>query len=332
MTSPRQGELVLGIDAGNTKTVALLVRRDGTVLGAGRAPQANIYRSKKRAYAATTRAARGACEAAGVPWEGRPFGALTVSATGADWPEDFIEWRRALREWNWAERSEVVNDAVGALRAGSRCGTGVAVACGTSAGIAARAPGGAAWHTSYWQEPEGAEQLGTLALRAVYRAELGIDPPTSLTGRVLEAFGAATVEEVLHRQTGREQRPKPTGPLARLLLDEAARGDPVSRKLVLKHGADLGDYALAAARQVGLGGAYRLVTSGGVMRHPAPELRGAMLERVREVHPEVCWQPSALEPVAGAVLLALEQGGKSVDAAVFDRLASTMPPADFFTT
>lgn len=332
MSAHDQSEVVLGIDAGNTKTVALLVRRDGTVLGAGRAPQANIYLSKEAAYAATTQAARGACEAAGVPWEGRHFGALTVSATGADWPEDFTEWRRTLAEWSWAGRGEVVNDAVGALRAGSRCGTGVAVACGTSAGIAARAPGGEAWHTSYWQEPEGAEQLGTLALRAVYRAALGIDPPTTLTGRMLEAFGAASVEEVLHHQTGREQRPHPTGPLARLLLDEAARGDPVSRRLVLGHGADLGDYALAAARRAGLSGDYLLVTSGGVMRHPAPELREALLARVREVHPDVRWQPSALEPVAGAALLALEQGGEPVEAAVFDRLRGTMPPADFFTT
>jgi hypothetical protein len=36
--------------------------------------------------------------------------------------------------------------------------------------------------------------------------------------------------------------------------------------------------------------------------------------------------------VAGAVLLALEAAGQPITPAVFDRLAATTPPDDFFAT
>ena len=207
----------------------------------------------------------------------------------------------------------------------------MAVVCGTSAGTAARSPAGRLWHSSYWQEPEGAEDLARQALRAVYRAELGIpadqlDGAAAVTLRVPQRGGAAAF------LTARD-RPAPAhlGRLARLLLDEAAAGDPVSGQLVQRHGEALGDYALAAARQVGLEGRYLLVTSGGVMRHPSPLLRRSLLARV-QVHPQVTWQASRHEPVFGALLLALELAGQTIGPAQFHRLEETCPDEALFLT
>ncbi|WP_240740870.1 BadF/BadG/BcrA/BcrD ATPase family protein [Deinococcus sp. Arct2-2] len=332
-------DLVLGIDAGNTKTIALIADTSGRVRGWGRAGSSNIYVSHSGSLAALEAAVMQASQSAGVKSLGvgsrerRPFLAVTLSAAGADWPEDFEVLHDELRRWDWAERGEVVNDAVGALRAGSMDGVGVAVVCGTSAGTAARAADGHTWHSSYWQEPEGAEQLAQLALRAVYRADLGIDPPTSLTGRVLAHFGCATVDALLHSFTARAQPPcAHLGRLARVLLDEAQAGDPASLRLVQQHGASLGDYALAAARKVGLTGRYLLTTSGGVMRHASPTLREALLAQVREQHPEVAWQPSHHEPVFGALLLALELAGVPVTPALFQQLEDTCPAESLFMT
>ncbi|GGO32326.1 N-acetylglucosamine kinase [Deinococcus humi] len=324
-------ELVLGIDAGNTKTIALIADTSGTVLGWGRAGRSNIYVQRARALAALQRAVAVARTSAGLA--DRPLAALTLSAAGADWPEDFDVLAGELKRWRCAERSSVVNDAVGALRAGSLRGAGVTVVCGTSAGIAARSPGGAVWHTSYWQEPEGADELAARALRAVYRAELGIDPPTALTAPLLSYFGCPDVEALLHSLTRRDRRPvQHLGRLARILLDQADAGDATSLGIVREHGASLGDYALAAARKVGLGGDYLLTTSGGVMRHRSPILREALMERVRGEHPHVRWQASHHEPVFGAVLLALETAGVTVNEAVFRRLEATCPDAALFVT
>ncbi|CAM4033865.1 N-acetylglucosamine kinase [Deinococcus marmoris] len=324
-------ELVLGIDAGNTKTIALIADLSGQVLGWGRAGRSNIYVQPARALAALATAVARARASAGL--RDAPLKALTLSAAGADWPEDFGVLEAELKRWNWAEQAAVVNDAVGALRAGSLDGQGVTVVCGTSAGIAARHPGGAVWHTSYWQEPEGADELAARTLRAVYRADLGLDPPTGLTLPVLSHFGCLDVEALLHALTRRNRRPpKRIGRLARILLDQAAAGDTTSLRIVRAHGVSLGDYALTAARKVGLDDDYLLTTSGGVMRHPSPILRDALLARVREVHPQVRWQASHHEPVFGALLLALERAGVTADETVFRRLEETCPDESLFLT
>ncbi|MEF2277226.1 BadF/BadG/BcrA/BcrD ATPase family protein [Deinococcus sp. YIM 134068] len=334
MTAP---ELVLGIDAGNTKTVALVADPSGRVLGWGRGGGGNIYVSKREALAALDRAVLGALEMAGV--RSQDLCAAVLSATGADWPEDFALLGAELEARGWGRTRQVVNDAVGALHAASPSGTGVMVACGTSAGIAAAAPDGQTWHTSYWQEPEGAEELGGATLRAVYRAELGLDPPTLLTARVLALYRLPSVEAVLHAFTRRNRRPPGrVGRLARVLLDVAAEGDATARSLVERHGAALGDYALVAARRVGLGRtAFDLCAAGGVMRHGSSLLRGAMLARVREGEPGATLRGGSPEPVVGAVLLALRAAhtqppGEATLHGWRATLTATLPPATLFHT
>jgi N-acetylglucosamine kinase-like BadF-type ATPase len=326
-------DLVLGIDAGNTKTIALISDPSGTVLGWGRAGGCNIYVSKARSLEALDQAVQAARSRAGLNGNGVHFAAVTLSAAGADWPEDFQLLQMQLEQRAWAERAQVVNDAVGALRAGTLEGAGAAVVCGTSAGVAARSPDGAVWHSSYWQEPEGADELAELTLRAVYRAELGIDPPTSLTQKVLAHYRQEHVEGLLHSLTRRDRRAtRRLGLLARLLLDEAEGGDETSLKIVCKHGQALGDYALAAARQVGLDGAYKLVTSGGVMRHPSRVLIDTLMARVHSVNPQVCWQASRHEPVFGALLLALELAQHPIHADLLEQLETTCPDESVFRT
>ncbi|HWQ15434.1 MAG TPA: BadF/BadG/BcrA/BcrD ATPase family protein [Roseiflexaceae bacterium] len=325
---------LLGLDAGNTKTIALVARADGTVLGAGRAGCGDIYGagSPGAALAEVERAVAQALDAASLRPSDLAAGAFSMA--GADWPEDFALLEGALRARGLGRTVAVYNDAIGALRAGSPDGTGVVVACGTGAAIGARSADGRIWHTSFWQEPQAAGELAARALRAVYRAELGIDPPTALTGRVLQYFGLTTVEAVLHAMTARGRaRPPGVHGLARVLLDTAEEGDPTARRIVLAHGTALGDYALVAARKVGLAGQdFTLVLAGGIFRHPAPVLREALVARVREGAPGARPVSARLEPAAGALLLALEQAGTTVGEALLARLEATLPPPAFFAT
>jgi len=256
------------------------------------------------------RAALGACGA--LPAE---LSSGVFSMAGADWPEDFalLECSMRNRCFGWA--ITVINDALGALRAGSANGTGVAVVCGTGIAIGARAAGGRFWHGSFWLESLGAEALGRKMLRAVYRAELGLDLPTTLATRVLEFFGYATVEQVLHQFTAREvARPGNERQRARVLVDEAGAGDATARRLVREHGEALGDYALAAARQVGIERTpFTLVLAGGVLRHPVRLFHDALIARVRSSSPEVLIVDTPFEPVVGALLLAFETAGINVE-------------------
>jgi N-acetylglucosamine kinase-like BadF-type ATPase len=325
---------ILGIDAGNTKTIALVARPDGAIIGTGRSGCGDIYGalSPQAALAAIEQAALAALTEAGVG--SAELVATTASAAGADWPEDFVYLQAALERGGFGKGLQIINDALGALRAGSPDGTGVVIACGTGTATGARSSTGQIWHSSFWQEPQGSIGLAGMALRAVYRAELKIDPPTALTQSALDFFKLSRVEDVLHLLTAREgPRPANLGDLTRILLDLAATGDPTARRIVTSHGAALGDYALVAARQVGIEGtAFTLVLTGGVLRHPSSLLGEAIVERVRTTSPQIRPTASRFEPAVGALLLAVESAGLQVDPLLLDRITETMPPLSFFET
>jgi N-acetylglucosamine kinase-like BadF-type ATPase len=322
--------LLLGVDGGNTKTVALAARPDGTIIGAGRATgSADIH-------AAPVETALGVIDAAIADALGSKAPAAIRSAAfslaGADWPED-IELLGAMLGTRWPD-AVVVNDAIGALRAAIPDGPGVVVVCGTGAATGARGPDGRTWHSSFWQEPQGARELGEQALLAVYRAELGIDPPTGLRSAVLAALGEPEVEAVLRRRTTRgPDRFRDPAVLAAVLLDTAESGDATARRIVVDHGRALGDYAVVAARRVGIAdGAFPLALAGGVFRHP-----GTLMERaVGDSVAAHGFMPSllrpSLEPAAGALLLAFDAAGVAVTADVEERLRESLPPVALFDT
>ena len=119
-----------------------------------------------------------------------------------------------------------------------------------------------------------------------------------------------------------------------ILLDEAQAGDSVATHIVQEHGRALGDFALAAARRVGIEGTtFTLVLAGGVFRHPSTILKEAIIERVRSTSPDVRPTHCRFEPVIGVLFTALEAAGSVVDGALLDKLMPTIPnPALFSTT
>jgi N-acetylglucosamine kinase-like BadF-type ATPase len=322
--------VLLGVDGGNTKTIALVARADGTVIGAGRVTDcADPYAvGLERAVTVITAATEAALAQAG---EAR-VGYAAFSLAGADWPEDLEDLGRALHV-SWPD-ALVVNDGIGALRAAVPEGPGVVVALGTGAATAARGIDGRTWHSSFWQEPQGARELGARALQAVYRAELGIEGPTVLTQRVLERVGEATVEGVLHRATRRG----PTGwrepaMLATLVLDAAEEGDPAAFSIVHQQGLSLGRTALAAARKVGIDRlAFPVALCGGVLRHPGSVIEQALLMAVRAGAPSAWPVRPPLEPAAGALLLAFDRAGVTVHGEVGERLIASLPADALFDT
>ena len=325
---------VLGVDGGNTKTLALVAREDGVIVGTGRAGCSDIYGATSPAAAIDEieRTVNAAIKEAGIG--SGEITAAVFSLAGADWPEDFRLLEEAMRTRGYGQNILIVNDAMGALRAGSPDGAGVVVSCGTGAAIGARHPDGRIWHSSFWQQTQGAGELSLRALQAVYRAELGIDPPTALTERILAFFATRDVEDVLHRMTGRElPRPENWRQLVRPLFEAADEGDEAARRILISHGRTLGDYVIVAARKVGLlETPFTLVLTGGVLRHPSPLLRDSLIGRVQDVIPDVRPISSRFEPVAGAVLLALDMACIETDAALLKRLETSLPEASFFAT
>jgi N-acetylglucosamine kinase-like BadF-type ATPase len=328
--------LVVGVDGGASKTVALVADRSGRILGAGRAGNADIYRTAG-AKAEVGRAIADALAAAGVAHG--DLGAAALSLVGVDWPEDAEHWRRALGELDLghlsANRVAVVNDAIGALTAGAPEGPALVIALGTGCAVGGRGADGRIWHSSFWQRTHGGVEIAEAALDAVYLAELEIGPATAMTAAALRHFGRRDVADLLHAFTARDViRPAGVPGFAPRVLDIAGAGDRVARDLALSHADRIAAYGLAAARQVGITAddRARLVLTGGVLRHRSRLIADRLVERICATLPALHPIEDPPEPVAGAVLLALGLAGTTAGDAMRETLRRTMPPLTFFQT
>ena len=325
LTAPRHGP-VLGVDGGNTKTIVVVAGLDGSVISVARGGCTDVYGvdGAEAALAELGRVVRAACAEAGTAVE--DIGQNAFCLAGADWPEDHDLYREELARVGLA-RPLVVNDAVGSIHAGSGTGVGVAVAYGTYLAIGARSAEGQVWHSSFWAEPGGAHGLGSAALRAIYRAELGLEQPTSLSAAVPRAYGVESVQALLHSFTCRTgATPEIEAVRAvRVLLDEADRGDELARRTVVENGARAAEYAVAAARQVGLAGTFPLVFAGGVFRHRSSLLEEAVTATVRTTFPEVCPIRPSLPPVGGALSMAFGREGTADLGPIRERIEATLP-------
>lgn len=333
---------VLAVDGGNTKTIAIVAGLDGAIIGTGRAGCGDIYNASQYrpdslgiALTNIEHAVSSALQEAHVECDQLVAGAFGMA--GADWPEDFDLLRTEMGARCFGRKIVIQNDALGVLHAGTTGNVGVSVVCGTGAATGARGWDGRVWHSSFWQiGPEGSAQLSKKTLHAVFRSEMGLEPPTTLTSRILHYFGRDTIEDVLHYLSAREQQTTyshHSGSLTPLLLDEAAAGDDVARRIVQEHGRDLGDIALVAARRVGIEGtAFPLVLAGGVLRHSSSLLADAIIAQVRTTSPEVQPMRSRFEPVIGVLFTALEMAGTTIDASLLETLLPTIPDAALFET
>jgi len=309
--------LLLGVDGGNTKTIAVVARRDGSIAGVGAAGCADIHNGSPAAgVGEIVRSVEAAFAAAGAG--SGDLDAATFSLAGADWPEDFTFLQRELTG-RLALRvpAPIVNDAIGAIRSGTDDGVGIAVVCGTGGCVGARNARGEVFHYGFWPDGTGAGALGRQALTAIWRADLGVGPETTLTGRALERWNCESPVALLHAFTRLDAPAIPESEkatFAEVVLDEAAAGDAVAHELVTVAGARLGDYARVSAARVGLTGSpFPLVLTGGVLRHPSPLMREAIVARVPHGVPVT----STAEPIVGAVLMAADAAGVPLDRDAF---------------
>jgi N-acetylglucosamine kinase-like BadF-type ATPase len=320
-------DYLLGVDGGNTKTIAVIARPDGTIVGSGRAGCSDIYGapSDEDALGQIASAVHEAAVEAGIETDAVDWGGFSLA--GADWPEDYVFLEGELLRRGLSRRTAIVNDALGPLWAAGTAATGVSVVCGTGLAIGARNARGALWHGSFWLESIGAGTLGSRALRAAMRDDLGIGPQTELRVRIPAAMGATSIEDALHRATARGRESEfPRGHLAPVLLDAAEAGDAVAREIVAEAGRSIAEFALVAACTVGLTGSYDIVLSGGVFRHTSRLLPHAIVETVQATHPAAHPLFPPFEPAVGALIMAFEHAGITADDAVVDRLIATAAP------
>ncbi|GAA1434630.1 BadF/BadG/BcrA/BcrD ATPase family protein [Microlunatus lacustris] len=329
----------LGVDAGNSKTVALLADADGRVLGRGRAGVGDIY-----GVATPEDAVDAVLDAVGQALAGAVVGPEDVAhaafrLAGVDWPEDEELWVARLGARAPGLHSLTVrNDGYALLRCGQPSGVGVAVTAGSGPAVSGRGPDGREWSAGWWIQHELAGRgLGAAGVRAVVDAETGLGPPTALTPLLLALFGEPDVPALLHAFT-RRAHPRPdrdTWRAARSVLQAAGQGDAVAAGIVQRHAALLAGLVAVTARETGLdvvGAPVPVVLGGSVLTSEHPAYRTSLTAALAGTVGAADVVVSAASPVVGALLDALAEGGVPLAPALHQRVLRTAHPPAFLLT
>jgi N-acetylglucosamine kinase-like BadF-type ATPase len=318
--------LLLGVDGGNTKTIALVAREDGTIVGTGRAGCCDHYglTTPEAAYGEVAASVWAALAEAGASIEQVVAGVFSLA--GADWDEDLDVYRHELaRRLGGAFEPRVVNDAIGALRGGTSEGVGSVVVCGTGTAIGARGPDGKVWHVSMWGLPSFRFSPSRAAIEAAVRGELGITRPTPLQRTVPEILGFGSLEALLKAMSLPGAERPVVGPAAVALLDAAEAGDSIALRAVREVAEQIADMLRAGAKLAGLSGPSPVVLAGGLFRHRSDALVRAL---EREL-PGSAFVEARFEPAAGALLLAFDEAGIEPDLGL---LTGSLPADELFAS
>jgi N-acetylglucosamine kinase-like BadF-type ATPase len=246
-------ELILGVDGGGSKTVALLAGANGQVIGRGQSGSANYLSvGRTAAQAAVIEAIKAAYQNAGLPFQ--PAEALCLGMAGVNLAED-PDWARhwALSE-KLSRRVIVTDDLELTLVAGTPQGWGIGVISGTGAVVTAKTADGRKGRAGGWGYILGDEgsgyAIGMDALRAVTRAADLNAPPTLLTDLILKEWGLAVVEDLFKRLYIDGVSRREIACLSRQVAEAAAGGDAVAREILAETGEALGRLVTAVVRQL----------------------------------------------------------------------------------
>ncbi|BCS33352.1 N-acetylmuramic acid/N-acetylglucosamine kinase [Luteitalea sp. TBR-22] len=313
MSGSHTPPLVIGIDAGGTKTEAVLADGHGEVIARARRGGANLAAHGELAVEKTLHEVID--EALG---EGhlRPD-VICLGIAGVDRAEDNATIQGIMRRIGARARILVTNDALIALVAGAGVGPGVVVIAGTGSiaygrndrGEAARAGG---WGYILADEGSGF-WIGRQALRAVVRAADGRGPATSLTPLVLDFFGVTRPEQLVREVYRHYLKPSDIARCAALVQQARDAGDEVAANIASVAADELAAAVRSVVRQLELAGPFPVVMAGGAFL-AVPWLQDALRARLAETAPGGEVRLLTTDPAIGAVRLALAEarGGASL--------------------
>ncbi|HKA35233.1 MAG TPA: BadF/BadG/BcrA/BcrD ATPase family protein [Thermoanaerobaculia bacterium] len=299
---------VLGIDAGGTKTRAILADESGRMVAGALGGGANLRTHGELEVEKVLHAVIEQAQADG----GSRAEALALGIAGADRPDDHAVLREILRRIGFRDRVVVANDARVAFVAGSERRVGLALICGTgsiawgrnASGEIARA-GGWGWHlgdegSGFW--------IGERAIREVMRAFDGRGPETSLEEALYAHFRISSPEAIVRELYDREYPRHHVATFAVEVEKAAQAGDLTARKLLTDAAGEL---ILAAKTVVGRlrleESPYDVVLSGGTFR-ALTSLEASVKAALSGGQARVARLEE--EPAMGAVKLALEELGR----------------------
>jgi N-acetylglucosamine kinase-like BadF-type ATPase len=268
MTSTANPPVLVGVDGGGTKTIALLSDLEGRVLGRGIGGPSNYQVVGMRvAGDSINRAIRAAFADAGA--EQCPPRAICLGLAGVDRPDDYGVIQAWAEEYMPHTPTVIVNDAMLVLAAGTPEDWGIAMISGTGSIVYGRTRDGQMMRSGGWGYLLGDEgsgfAIGMAALRAVARADDGRAPQTALTRLILDHWSVATPQDLISHVYLEHVPTQEIAALAAVVEAAASEGDAIALGIVREAGHELALAVNAVARRLRMQGPIPCAQAGSVI-------------------------------------------------------------------
>ncbi len=302
--------LVLGVDGGGSKTLALVASLDETgamnILGRGRGGPSNLrLAGKQRSLKSLDEAVNSAFEAAGSDRRTLDYAILALAgSTSPDVQNDIRTWAGQRR---LSKQLEIVHDAQPVLAHGTPHGWGIALIVGTgsvavgldSAGHSVTKGG---W--GHWFGDKGSGfYLGDQALAAVAEASDEMGPQTILSEMVLEQLHTKDPRGILKEVSSGGDTRRAVAALAPVVLEAATRKDPVALRIVSGAVDETVKLIAAVSKALKFGQPFPLALAGGVVCN-SPFFLEKLKHRLGKLQPPPGLITLVDEPVLGCLAMA----------------------------
>ncbi|WP_410769720.1 N-acetylglucosamine kinase [Fontibacillus sp. BL9] len=315
-------EYYLGVDAGGSKTYCLIVNAKGETLGRGVAGNGNHQTNPLDAENNIALACLSALREAKLKRD--EVTSAYFGLAGADREPDYRVLRPIIARLGFP-RHAIACDTMIAMRAGTDRSYGAVVISGTGFNAAARNRAGeevqyGGFGYLFGDGQGSGRDMANFVFRSAIRAWDGRGRPTLLHDMVLEATGFASVPDMLNAAL--DEGYAPPLHLAELMFRAAGQGDEVAVGILAEQGVELGNAAAALIKRLGMEQEqFDVVLGGSVLAKSVPGImQDALAKRVLQTAPFARITRIAMEPVAGAVLSAMDQAGVQAGPVVMQNL------------
>lgn len=304
----------MGIDAGGSKTYAVIINEQGIPVGMGKGGNGNHQLDRDCAESSLQAATHQALLQAGLSKEQIRYAWLGLA--GADREGDYAILRPIVQRLG-LPHTGISCDTTIALRAGTTRPYGVVIICGTGVNCSGINRQGETYQCGgfgyRFGDYGGGSDLSVEVFRSVIRDSEGRGKPTLLTGLLLAELGYPSVEDMVNDYL--DQDKSLSADLAQLLFTAGRQGDAVAQGIVDKQGEELGLAAAATIRKLHMEQEqFDVVLAGSILTRGDEQdrLKQAILQQVKAAAPLCSLQTLTVEPVTGALILAMEQCGEEI--------------------
>jgi len=306
----------IGIDGGGTATRAALTDAAGICRAVASCAPANILHLSRQEFKRVfhtlfnrlyAQSGKNSADIARV--------AAGLAGTGRN--ADRLKAESVFAELGFAGKATIVSDMDIALAGAIPAGPGIVLNAGTGSIVLARDAAGRVERCGGWGYLLGDEgsgyAIGLEALRCALKSRDTVLPETELTQLICTTFGIGEVAQLVPKVYAESLSRRDIAALAPGVLDAAERGDRVALMITGRAGEALGGMVAALIRRLSFPERpVSLCLAGGVFRKRTVLLPALM----REIRSDITLVDPEFHPVAGALLIAMQEENVCIDDAV----------------